>query len=97
CFQLGKTLSGLWRTDVLSRMQKKALLRGLLDKVVVQRVGRDQVQIRIVWRGGDVTEYVIQIPVGSLAELSTSQELEARVLQLYHAGKTDDEIVRELS
>jgi DNA invertase Pin-like site-specific DNA recombinase len=95
--QLGKKLPDLWPTEVLSRMQKKALLRGLLDKVVVQRVGRDQVQIRIVWRGGDVTEYVIPIPVGSLAELSTSQELEARVLQLYHAGKTDDEIVRELS
>jgi DNA invertase Pin-like site-specific DNA recombinase len=95
--QLGKKLPDLWPTEVLSRMQKKALLRCLLDKVVVQRVGRDQVQIRIVWRGGDVTEYVIPIPVGSLAELSTSQELEARVLQLYHAGKTDDEIVRELS
>jgi hypothetical protein len=78
-------------------MQKKALLRCLLDKVVVQRVGRDQVQIRIVWRGGDVTECVIPIRVGSLAELSTSQELETRVLQLYHAGKTDDDIVRELS
>ena len=95
--QLGKKLPDLWPTEVLSRMQKKALLRCLLDKVVVQRVGRDQVQIRIVWRGGDVTECVIPIPVGSLAELSTSQELEARVLQLYHAGKTDDEIVRELS
>jgi DNA invertase Pin-like site-specific DNA recombinase len=95
--QLGKKLPDLWPTEVLSRMQKKALLRCLLDKVVVQRVGRDQVQIRIVWRGGDVTECVIPIPVGSLAELSTSQELEARVLQLYHAGKTDDEIVWELS
>jgi len=95
--QLGKKLPDLWPTEVLSRMQKKALLRCLLDKVVIQRVGRDQVQIRIVWRGGDVTECVIPIPVGSLAELSTSQELEAHVLQLYHAGKTDDEIVRELS
>ena len=95
--QLGQKLPELWPTDVLSRTQKKALLRCLLDKVVVQRVGRDQVQIRIVWRGGDVTECVIPIPVGSLAELSTGQELEARVLQLYHAGKTDDEIVQELS
>jgi hypothetical protein len=95
--QLGQKLPDLWATEVLSRAQKKALLRCLLDKVVVQRMGRDQVQIRIVWRGGDVTECVIPIPVKALAALTTGQELEARVLQLYQAGKTDEEIVRELS
>jgi len=95
--RLGQKLPDLWPTEVLSRTQKKALLRCLLDKVVIQRVGRDQVQIRLVWRGEDVTECVIPIPVGSLADLSTSQELEARVLQLYRAGKTDDDIVRGLS
>src|SRR4029434_11113345 len=95
--QLGQKLPELWPTEVLSRTQKKALLRCLLDKVVVQRVGRDQVQIRIVWRGGAVTECVILIPVGSLAELSTGQELEARVLALHKMGKRDEDIVQELS
>jgi DNA invertase Pin-like site-specific DNA recombinase len=94
---LGQQLPALWPTAVLSRVQKKALLRCLLEKVVVQRVGRDQVQIRIVWRGGEVTECVIPIPVGSLAELSTGQELEARVLQLHKAGKADEVIARELT
>jgi DNA invertase Pin-like site-specific DNA recombinase len=95
--QLGQRLPDLWPTEGLSRMQKKALLRCLLDKVVVQRGGREQVRIRIVWRGGDVTECVIPIPVGSLAELATSQELETRVLQLHKADKSDEDIVRELS
>jgi DNA invertase Pin-like site-specific DNA recombinase len=95
--QLGQKLPELWPTAILSRTQKKALLRCLLDKVVVQRVGRDQVQIRIVWQGGDVTECVIPIPVGSLAELSTGQELEARVLALHKMGKSDEDIVQELS
>jgi DNA invertase Pin-like site-specific DNA recombinase len=95
--RLGQKLPELWPTAVLSRTQKKALLRCVLEKVVVQRVGRDRVQIRIVWRGGEVTECVIPIPVGSLAELSTGQELEARVLQLHKAGKSDDVIARELS
>jgi DNA invertase Pin-like site-specific DNA recombinase len=94
---LGQKLPALWPTTVLSRVQKKALLRCLLEKVVVQRQGRDQVQIRIVWRGGEVTECVIPISVGSLAELSTGQELEARVLQLHKAGKSDEVIARELS
>jgi DNA invertase Pin-like site-specific DNA recombinase len=95
--QLGQKLPDLWPTTVLSRIQKKALLRCLLEKVVVQRVERDQVQIRIVWRGGEVTEYGIPIPVGSLAELSTGQELETRILQLHKAGKSDAVIAQELS
>jgi len=45
---LGRTLPGLWQTDVLSQPQRKALLRCLIDKVVVHRVPRDEVQTRIV-------------------------------------------------
>lgn len=95
--RLGQKLPELWSTAVLSRTQKKAFLRCLLDKVVIQRVGRDRVQVRIVWRGGEVTEYTIPIPVGSLAELSTGQALEARVLQLHKAGESDEVIAQELT
>src|SRR6266568_106395 len=94
---LGQKLPDLWPTARLSRAQKKALLRCLLEKVVVQRVGRDRVQVRIVWRGGEVSQGEISITVGSLAELSTGQELEARVLQLHKAGKADEVIARELT
>ena len=38
-----------------ARPSKKALLRCLIDKVVVQRSARDRVQARIVWRGGETT------------------------------------------
>jgi hypothetical protein len=93
----GQKLPDLGSTAVLSRTQKKALLRCLLEKVVVRRVGRDRVQGRIVWRGGEVTERVIPVTVGSLAERATGQELEARVLQLHQAGKSDEVIARELT
>jgi len=94
---LGQKLPELWPTAVLSRAQKKALLRCLLEKVVIQRRGRDRVQMRIVWRGGEVTECEIPIPVGSLAALSSGQALEARVLQLQAAGKSDQAIAQELT
>ncbi len=94
---LGQRLPDLWPTAVLSRIQKKALLRCLLEKVVVQRVGRDRVQVRIVWRGGEVTECEIPMSVGSFAALSSGQELEARVLQLHAAGKSDQAIAQELT
>jgi hypothetical protein len=94
---LGQQLPALWPTAVLSRPQKKARRRWLLEKGIGQRLGRDQVQIRIGWRGGETPEWVIPIPVGSLAELSTGQELEARVLQFHSAGKAADVIARELT
>ncbi|HEV8713399.1 MAG TPA: recombinase family protein, partial [Candidatus Binatia bacterium] len=94
---LGRKLPELWPPPVLSRVQKKALLRCLLEKVVVQRVGRDRVHIRMVWRGGEITVYEIPITVGSLAELALGQELEVRVLQLHATGKSDQEITQELT
>jgi DNA invertase Pin-like site-specific DNA recombinase len=94
---LGQKLPALWPTALFSRAQKKALLRCLLEKVVVHRMGRDRVQVRIVWRGGEVADCAISVTVGSLAELSTGQELEARVLQLHRAGKSDQAIAQELT
>ncbi len=94
---LGQKLPQLWSTPILARAQKKALLRCLLDKVVIHRVGRDRVHLRLVWRGGEVTIYDIPITVGSLAELSSGQELEARVLQLHAAGQSDHEIAQALT
>jgi Recombinase zinc beta ribbon domain len=94
---LGQRLPALWPTAVLSRAQKKAMLRCLLEKVVVHRVGRDRVHLRIVWRGGEITICEIPIPVGSLAELSAGQEREARVRQLHAAGRSDQEIAQELT
>jgi hypothetical protein len=64
---LGQKLPALWSTTVLSRVQKKALLVCLPEKVVIHRVERDRVHVRIVWRGEEVTLYDIPITVSSLA------------------------------
>jgi DNA invertase Pin-like site-specific DNA recombinase len=94
---LGQKLPDLWATSVLSRAQKKALLRCLLDKVVIQRVGHDRVQVRIVWRGGEVTECEIPIIVHALTALSFGRELEERIVALHTAGKSDVMIAHELT
>jgi DNA invertase Pin-like site-specific DNA recombinase len=94
---LGQKLPTLWPTSVLSRIQKKALLRCLVEKVVIHRSRRDQVHLRIVWRGGEVTIYELPITVGSLAELSSGPELEQRVLALHATGKSDQAIAAELT
>ncbi len=95
--QLGQKLPELWPTEILSRTQKKALLRCLIDKVVVHRHPQDQLQTRIVWKGGDVTTLNIPITVGSIDALSNGSELESRILALSHDGVSDETIAQQLT
>src|SRR4051812_30195021 len=62
---LAPRLPELWRQPEVTRAHKKALLRCLIDKVVMHRA-TDRVQLRIVWRGGVVTELEVGIAVGAL-------------------------------
>src|SRR5262245_16630341 len=48
---LGTALPAVWQQDTLSRAQRKALLRCLIDNVVLHRAMRDTIRTRIVWRG----------------------------------------------
>ncbi len=94
---IGQKLPELWHTDVLTQVQKKALLRCLIDKVVVHRVVRDQVQTRIIWKGGDTTTVNLPIPVGSLAELSHASDMEARIVALSSLGLDDPTVALTLT
>lgn len=94
---IGQKLPQIWDQPVLTRQNKKALLRCLIDKMVIHRSPRDSVQCRIVWRGGDTTTLTIPIPVGSFAELSTADEMERIILRLSKAGKSDEQIAQHLT
>lgn len=94
---IGQKLPEVWQQDILSRQQKKALLRCLIDKVVVQRSVQDSVQTRIVWRGGETTSLDVPVPVGSFADLSTAQEMEMLILEWSRQGKSDGEIAEQLT
>jgi len=96
--QAGRQLPELWaRADFFSQVQRKALLRCLIDKVVVQRSAPDTVQVRIVWRGGETTSAALPVTVGALARLSAAPQLEKEILQLTKRGKTDREIATLLT
>jgi DNA invertase Pin-like site-specific DNA recombinase len=94
---IGQKLPQIWRQDVLTREQKKALLRCLIDKVVVHRVTADRVQTRIVWRGGDTTTLLVPVSVGAFADLSAAAEMEQIILDLSQQGQTDEEIAAHLT
>ena len=94
---LGHSLPTLWHQDTLSRAQRKALLRCLLDKVVLERRTPDTITTRIVWRGGAVSELEVPCTVGTLRDLTGFAQMEAQVLRLEAQGHADEDIAQRLT
>jgi DNA invertase Pin-like site-specific DNA recombinase len=94
---IGQHLPGVWQQGRVSQRHKKALLRALIEKVVVHRVARDRVQARIVWKGGDTTTLSIPVPVGALKDLTGAQEMERLILEGSAAGILDEVIAQQLT
>ena len=90
--ELGKKMPEIWTNGTLTQVQRKKLLRCLIDKVVVHRQKRDCLRLRVVWKGGLSSAFDVPIHVGSTAELSNSGELESRVLALAEKGVPDSQI-----
>jgi DNA invertase Pin-like site-specific DNA recombinase len=105
---LGKALTGkvialaghlprIWADKATSDSQRKALLRCLVEKVVLDRGERDVALVRIVWRGGAVSDLEVKMKVNSVAHLARGAEMRDRVLDLARAGMPDDEIAAVLT
>jgi DNA invertase Pin-like site-specific DNA recombinase len=94
---IGQRLPQIWDTEVINQTHKKALLRCLIDKVVLQRLAADCVQARIVWKGGDTTTLTVPVPVGSLKDLAGADEMEQYILEQSQQGVVDEEIARQLT
>jgi DNA invertase Pin-like site-specific DNA recombinase len=94
---LGNRLPSLWDDPATRRDHRKALLRCLIEKVVMRRGARDQAEVRIVWRGGATTDLVITLPVSSITALPRYKEMVKRICALARAGVPDDELARILT
>jgi Recombinase zinc beta ribbon domain len=105
---LGKALHGnvvslagrlpqIWADPATTDAQRKALLRCLVDKVVLDRGDHDVALVRIVWRGGAVTGLEVKMKVNSVAMLTRGTEMRDRALALARDGVPDDEIAALLT
>jgi DNA invertase Pin-like site-specific DNA recombinase len=94
---IGRRLPELWADPAVSREHRKALLRCLIEKVVMRRIARDAANVRIVWRGGETTEITVALPINATTALPRYAEMEARVLDLARAGRNDTEIAELLT
>ncbi|MER9946430.1 hypothetical protein NKJ70_31930 [Mesorhizobium sp. M0092] len=88
------TLSGhlpqIWADDATTDAHRKALLRCLVEKVVLDRGEHDVALARIVWRGGAVTELEVKMKVNSVAKLTRGEEMRVRLLDLAITGMPPD-------
>jgi len=94
---LGPQLPALWRQPDMTRERKKALLRSLIDKVVLRRMAADRISIRIVWRGGEISALEIEVAVYTHRVLARGVEMEARLLALARQGADDATIAAQLT
>lgn len=105
---LGKTLNSkvvalsgrlpqIWADEATTDAHRKALLRCLIEKVVLDRGEHDLALVRIIWRGGAVTELEARMKVNSIAKLARGEEMRERLLNLAQAGMPDDEIAAILT
>jgi DNA invertase Pin-like site-specific DNA recombinase len=94
---LGTQLPAMWRQPGMDRGHKKALLRCLIEKVILHRTSPEHIDIRIVWRGGDVCEEQVEPRVYALHALSRSAAMQARMLELARQGLTDAEAATVLT
>jgi DNA invertase Pin-like site-specific DNA recombinase len=95
--EVGRRIPEWWRADRFSREQKKALLRSLIDKVVVRRAAPDRVHCRVVWKGGETTDADVAVTVGSWSLLSAGREIEESILEMARQGRSDEEIAQCLT
>ena len=89
---LGPQLPAMWRRPGMDRARKKALLRCLIEKVVLHRTAPERIDVRIVWRGGEVSEAQVEPRVYALHALSRGDEMQRRMLELARQGLTDAEV-----
>jgi hypothetical protein len=81
----------------LSRAQRKALRRGLMETVVLDRQVPETIAPRMVWRGGAVSELAVPCTVGTRRDVTGVAQMEAQIWRLEAQGHADEAIAERLT
>ncbi|MCH7752330.1 MAG: recombinase family protein [Planctomycetes bacterium] len=97
-----KALSGdipaLWNADGTTNVDRKEIIRCLVDRVVVHvRCDSEFVDVVIQWAGGYASGYEIIRAVATYAQLRDFETLMARVVELRESGHTAPKIAKHLN
>lgn len=85
--RLATDIPGLWHAPTTTPAERQAIIRQLIDRVIVKVCGEsERVDVQIHWKGGHTTASTMTRPVARLDQLSYYQELKARVTALHEQG-----------
>jgi DNA invertase Pin-like site-specific DNA recombinase len=95
---LAHDLPALWQAPQTSVVDKRQVVRLLLQRVVVWAPASSaEVKVQLHWVGGTMTEHQLTRPVGCWSQLTDVAALVKRVRQRQAAGWTSQRIAEELN
>lgn len=96
--RLAVDLPALWQAATTTDADRKAVLRQILDQVVIRIEGKTEwVEAWLHWAGGHQTYTRFRRPVARLSQLSDWPQLRQRILDLKSQGLTAEEIAKQLN
>ncbi len=96
--RLADDLPALWRAATTTDVDRKAILRQILDKVVIKIEGKSEwVEAWLHWAGGHQTYTRFHRPVASMKQLADWPLIRERMLVLKKEGRTAQEIAGQLN
>jgi DNA-binding transcriptional MerR regulator len=96
--RLADDIPALWHHPDTRDEDRKAILRHVIDRVVVRVVDQTQwVEARVHWAGGDQTHTQLRRPVARLEQLSDWQDIRRTVLEMKANGHTAPAIADRLN
>jgi DNA invertase Pin-like site-specific DNA recombinase len=96
--RLASDIPALWRAQGTTDVERQAIIRQLVDRVVVTVQGESEhVAVQVHWVGGHRTEATLIRPVARLEQLSYYPQLLARAAALYAQGADRPTIARTLN
>lgn len=94
---LAGRLPALWDDPATGDARRKALLRCLVEKAVLERGTHDVVNVRLVWVGGAVSELAVPRRVNGIDDLAHGTQMRSRIFELAGQGLTDNVIAAQLT
>jgi DNA invertase Pin-like site-specific DNA recombinase len=96
--EASRSISVLWQAAGTTPQDRKAIIRCLVDHVVVHVEQRSEyVDVTIHWHGGFTSQHQVVRPVGSYTQLRDYDLLIARIKTLHQEGKSVPAIAEQLN
>jgi DNA invertase Pin-like site-specific DNA recombinase len=96
--EASRNISALWHAAAATPQDRKAIVRCLVERVVVHVEQRSEyVDVTIHWHGGFTSQHQVVRPVGCYTQLRDYDLLIARIKTLHQEGKTVPAIADRLN